>query len=50
MVEKYGWNWPLVLIAGFSFISALIWLKIDPTRPIRSAEPEPAPAMAGGVS
>jgi MFS family permease len=50
LVEKYGWNWPLVLIAGISFLSALIWLKIDPTRPIRAAEAEPAPILAGGVS
>jgi MFS transporter, ACS family, glucarate transporter len=44
MVEMYGWNWPLVAIAGLSFLSALIWLKIDPTRPIRAAEPEPVGA------
>lgn len=50
MVETYGWNLPLVVIAAFSFLSAAIWLKIDPTRPIRTAEPEPAPAMAGGAS
>jgi len=48
LVERYGWNWPLVLIAGLSFLSALIWLKIDPTRPIRAAEPEPI--LAGSVS
>jgi hypothetical protein len=50
MVETYGWNLPLVVIAAFSFLSAAIWLKIDPTRPIRTAELEPAPVMAGGAS
>jgi MFS transporter, ACS family, glucarate transporter len=46
LVEVYGWNWPLVLIAALSFVSAAIWLKIDPTRPIRSAETGPAAAAA----
>ncbi len=34
MIEQYGWNWPLVWIAVMSLISALLWLKIDPTKPI----------------
>lgn len=50
LVEKYGWNMPLVLIAGLSFLSALIWLKIDPTKPIRAPQPQPAAILAGGVS
>ena len=50
MVEKYGWNLPLVFIAVLSFLSALIWLKIDPTRTIRDAGPKPTPILAGGVS
>ncbi len=50
MVETYGWNMPLVIIAGLFFVSALIRLKIDPTKPIRAAAPEPAPVLAGGVS
>ncbi len=50
MVEEYGWNLPLVAIAGLFFVSALIWLKIDPTRPIRRTDMDRAPVMAGGVS
>jgi MFS family permease len=47
MVEKYGWNWPLVGIAALSFLSAVIWFKIDPTQPIRAAHPQPSPVAAG---
>jgi predicted MFS family arabinose efflux permease len=32
LVEQYGWNYPLVLIACMSLISALLWFKIDPTQ------------------
>ena len=34
LVETWGWNVPLALIASLSFISALCWLKIDPTKPL----------------
>jgi hypothetical protein len=49
MVESYGWNLPLIVISAFSFLSALIWLRIDPTRPLTPATPEPvaAPAAIG---
>lgn len=32
LVEKYGWNPPLVGLGVLSLISALFWLRIDPTR------------------
>lgn len=32
LVEKHGWNTPLIGLAAFSLLSALLWLKIDPTR------------------
>ena len=50
MVETYGWNWPLLVIGGLSLLSAALWLKIDPTRPIRAGKPEVVPALAQGVS
>lgn len=34
LVESYGWDGPLVWIAAMSLISAVLWLKIDPTKPI----------------
>ena len=34
LVDKYGWNLPLALIACSCFISMLFWFKIDPTKPI----------------
>ncbi len=34
LVESYGWNLPLALIAALSFAAALCWLKIDPTKPL----------------
>ena len=40
MVESYGWNFPLVWIAGMSLISAALWFFIDPSEPL-SAEQHP---------
>ena len=34
LVEGYGYNLPLVGIALLFFVSALVWLKIDPTKPL----------------
>lgn len=34
LVDAYGWNLPLALIACSSFVSMLFWLKIDATRPL----------------
>ena len=34
LIDKYGWNLPLALIACSCFISMLFWFKIDPTKPI----------------
>ena len=31
MVESYGWNYPLIWIAGMSLLSAVLWFFIDPT-------------------
>lgn len=43
LVDAYGWNLPLALIACSSFVSMLFWLKIDATRPLprRSATAAP---------
>ena len=32
--QTKNFNYPLFLIAGCLFVSALLWLKIDPTKPI----------------
>ncbi len=43
LVDSYGWNLPLALIACSCFVSMLFWLKIDPARRIiggRSTAPE----------
>ncbi len=40
MVETYGWNYPLVWIAGMSLVSAVLWFFIDPSEPL-SAERQP---------
>ena len=40
MVESYGWNYPLVWIAGMSLLSAVLWFFIDPTEPL-AAEQQP---------
>jgi ACS family glucarate transporter-like MFS transporter len=50
LVESYGWNWPLVVMAGFSFTSALIWLRIDPTERLLGGERRPQPLPAGAMS
>jgi MFS family permease len=34
MVESYGWNYPLIWIAGMSLLSAVLWFFIDPTQPL----------------
>jgi MFS family permease len=36
LAEIYGWNLPLIGIAGLFFLTGLIWLKIDPTQPVVS--------------
>lgn len=39
LVETYGWNLPLVFVAVMSLISALLWFKIDPTKPLAGGPP-----------
>ena len=34
LVDSYGWNLPLGLIACSCFVSMLFWLKIDPSKPL----------------
>ncbi|MDE0105438.1 MAG: MFS transporter [Bryobacterales bacterium] len=34
LVDTYGWNIPLALIACSCFLSMLLWAKIDPSKPI----------------
>ena len=34
LVDTYGWNLPLALIACSCFVSMLFWLKIDPEKPL----------------
>jgi ACS family glucarate transporter-like MFS transporter len=46
MVEKYGWNLPLAGVATLSFVSALLWLKIDATQPLVPEELPPVEARA----
>jgi len=47
LVESYGYNLPLVGIALLFFVSALVWLKIDPTKPLlQPAEQAPTPVEA----
>ena len=42
MVARWGWNIPLIGLAGLSLVSALLWLLIDPTRQlVRESEPTP---------
>ena len=41
LVEKHGWNTPLIGLAAFSLASAVLWLAIDPTKLL---VPEEAPA------
>ena len=38
MVETYGWNTPLIFVAGMSLLSAVLWLFIDPTEPLAIEE------------
>lgn len=43
LIDRYGWNLPLALIALSCFVSMAFWLKVDPTRPLLSQpvrEPE----------
>jgi sugar phosphate permease len=37
LVDSYGWNLPLGLIACSCFLSMLFWLKIDPSKPLTRA-------------
>lgn len=39
LVDSYGWNFPLAVIACSCFVSMLFWLKIDPERQFASARP-----------
>ena len=32
--QTNNFNYPLLMIAGCLFVSALLWLRIDPTRPV----------------
>lgn len=50
LVESYGWNWPLVIMAAFSFVSALIWLRIDPTDLLVREAPTAYPRAGVAVS
>ena len=34
LIDTYGWNLPLALIACSCFLSMAFWLRIDPTRPL----------------
>lgn len=34
LIDTYGWNLPLALIACSCFLSMAFWLKIDPERPL----------------
>ena len=34
LIDTYGWNVPLALIACSCFLSMVFWLKIDPERPL----------------
>ncbi|MFD2570026.1 MFS transporter [Spirosoma soli] len=36
--QTHNFNYPLFLIAGCLLVSALLWLKIDPTRPVTVRE------------
>ncbi len=37
LIDSYGWNFPLALVACSCFLSAAFWLKIDPTKPLLRA-------------
>jgi len=51
LVEKHGWNLPLVGLAVFTFISALLWLVIDPTKLlVPEEEPAAVPVAAQALS
>ena len=39
LIDSYGWNLPLALIACACFLSALCWLGIDPARRVTGAVP-----------
>ncbi len=41
LIDTYGWNLPLALIACSCFVSGLFWLKIDPTRPLLANQAAP---------
>lgn len=43
LIDSYGWNLPLALIACSCFLSMAFWLKIDPERPLRATS---SPAAA----
>jgi len=36
MVETWGWDVPLIFVAGMSLLSAALWFFIDPTKPLSS--------------
>jgi ACS family glucarate transporter-like MFS transporter len=42
LTASYGWNLPLIGIAGLFFVSALLWLAIDASKPLLP-KPEPQP-------
>lgn len=45
LIDTYGWDLPLALIACSCFVSVLFWLRIDATRPLLAAE-QPQPQTA----
>lgn len=50
LVTWYGnYDIPLVVIAGMVFVSAALFSRLDPTRPLLAPEPEPELAVAKGV-
>lgn len=42
LIDTYGWNLPLALIACSCFVSVLFWLKIDPARPLLADQAAPS--------
>ena len=44
LIDSYGWNFPLALIAVSCFLSMAFWLRVDPTKPlvrVPSTKPQP---------
>lgn len=41
MVERYGWSYPLIALSATFFIGAVLWLAIDPSKPLGSGPADP---------